>query len=822
MRAARVSSEFAAATVEYGSAWNAAAALLTLLTGSGDDGVLPPRDVGEACAAVGPALARAGHPGLLDALLETRLVSRLDGTADAAEILADVLPFVRADGLAAAAALAGLHLDRQLPERRAACTDAVAAGLLGAVAPARRGRSSSGGRGGSTTNRRFADTLRLLRDPPAVDGDLALADQARLRGALATALDRSGDPAEALSLWRVLALLDDAAGDLPDADRSLVPWARVNLADVLERTGSIDAARAILDEILDGVYGRDPELLGQMAVLERRCDRPEKAERLLAEATRLAGPAARTDLARLRAAAGLAEQGAPADAAAVVLRTPAALDDDGALLAEADAWAAIVARTSDPPAGAPERVAQVATLLAERAGAAEARGDVAGQAVLLGATARLDRRADTPKWGELVDLRRGHRLADVPEELIRAARARLESGDRPGMRRLLHAVLPAMVARYGAVRDMGLLVNEPRALLRPLAELTGRVAENAAPTDADLALLGELQRDALGRARTAHLRMREGGEHAPRSGRRTALPPDLEPFTVVEWIRTGEQSLRCVASRIEGGRRTAEYLRLAPSKYPLRLRRHIGSRIDTWARDSPGSPFAVPGWADLAESFVEQLATVAGPDEHVVLLHDPVFGGLPWHVGIAGRWTVSYAAGWSHLLDVLNRPPAPPRRLGVALVPLAHESDENREALTASASAACLAAVAAGVPVERPEPPHCDRRALADLLGTVDTAVLLCHGYRTHDPRRSFGFPPTTASYRPGSRGARPIAAWSGATASPSAAHRASCCRLPAAAGRSTRASATASACSPPPARGGAAMVAAWDVEPRVRLRCSR
>lgn len=729
MRAARVSSAFAAATVEYGSAWNPAAALLTFLTDGSGDGALPPRELGDACAAVGPALARAGHPGLLDALLETRLVSTLDGTADAADIVAEVLPFVRADSWPVAAALANLHLNRQLPERRAACTDAVAARLLDAVAPARRGTVVVWWARRLNLDRRFADTLRLLRDPPAAEGDLTPADQARLRGALATAVDSSGDPVEALSLWRqVLSLLDDAAGDLPDAERSLAPWARVNLADVLARTGSVDAALEVLGEVLDGAYGRDPELLAQMAALQRRCGRPETAERLLAEAARLAGPAARTDLTRLRGAVAMAGQGAPADAAAVVLSIPTAHDDD-VLLAEAQAWAVILDRTADGPAGAAERVAQVMTRLGERAGIAEARGDVAQQAVLLGAAAHLDRRADTPRWGELVDLRRRHRLADVPEELIRAARARLEAGDRVGMRGLLHAVLPAMVARYGAVRDIGLLVNEPRALLRPLAGLTGRVAENAAPTDADLALLGELQRDALGRARTAHLRMQDDGGPAPQSGRRAALPPDLEPFTVVEWIRTGERSWRCIASRIEDGRRTAAYLRLPPTD-PTVVRKRIRSRIDTWAIDSPGSPFAVPGWTDLAGSFVEELATVAGPDEHVVVLHEPVFGGLPWHVGIAGRWTVSYAAGWSHLLDVLDRPPAPPRAVGVALVPLAHESDENRAALTASARAACLAAAAAGVPVERPEPPRCDRRALTDVLRTVDTAVLLCHGYQ--------------------------------------------------------------------------------------------
>jgi hypothetical protein len=142
----------------------------------------------------------------------------------------------------------------------------------------------------------------------------------------------------------------------------------------------------------------------------------------------------------------------------------------------------------------------------------------------------------------------------------------------------------------------------------------------------------------------------------------------------------------------------------------------MAARIDTWTLDSPGSPFAVPGWADPAGSFVEQLATVAAPDDHIVLMHDPVFGGLPWQVAIAGRWTVSYAAGWSHLVDVLDRQPSRPRKVGVALVPLAHEGAENRAALTASAGAAVRAAISADVTVERPEPMRCDRRALTDLL----------------------------------------------------------------------------------------------------------
>ena len=673
MLAARVTPAFAAATVEYGSAWTAAAAVLTLLTGgSADD--LAPRNLAEACAAIAPALARAGHSRLLDALLETRLVSTLAGAASAAEIVADVLPWVHADGWDAAAALAGLHLDHQLPERRAACTDEVAARLLDAVGPARRTEAIIWWARRLNHDRRFADTLRLLGEHPTMDDDSGPAARARLWGALAAALDGSGEPDEALAVWRrVVALLEDAGGvELPDGDRSLTPWARVNLADLLARTGSVDTALEILDDVVRSDYGCDPELLIHLAAIQRRCGRGQEADRLLAEATRLAGPAARRDLTLLQGAADLAANGRPAEAAAVMQRTaPAQVDvDDRLVLAEADAWAAILLRADvrGLPADAPERVAHVSALLIERAGVARARGDVAGQATLLGAAARLDHRPDAPIWDELVALRRGHALADVPEELIRAARARLDGGDRAGMRALLRAVPAAMAARYGAVRDLALLVEEPRALLRPLAALAGRVAENAPAADADLALVGELQRDALGRARTAHLHVQASHRSTAPPEPRAALPVDLPPFTVVEWIRTGEQSLRCVASRVENGCRAAEYLRLAPSD-PIALRRRVASRVDTWSRAGLGSPLAVPAWRELAESFVEQLATVAEPGDHVVVLHDPVFGGLPWHVAMSSRWTCSYSAGWSHLVDVLRMSTPVRCRRGVAVRP---------------------------------------------------------------------------------------------------------------------------------------------------------
>jgi hypothetical protein len=288
--------------------------------------------------------------------------------------------------------------------------------------------------------------------------------------------------------------------------------------------------------------------------------------------------------------------------------------------------------------------------------------------------------------------------------------------------------VPAALARtYGAVPDIELLVREPRSLLRPLAELAGRVVSADGACWSDVRLIAELQRDAVGRARTAHLDHRVASEQ---SGTWLGdvvplVPPDAAALVVVEWIRTGEQSLRCALTRTGAGQADSAFLRLAPVD-PVVLQKRLRHRFADWYRHRPGDPLDDPDWRELAGSMATELSAYARDGDHIVFLHNDVYANLPWHTTIGARWTVSYAAGWTHLLGLLSAPPASRRRIGICTVPRFGDPPDTVEALLATEH---RVAVLAGVDALRCSAEQSDRHYLEELMDSVDVALLLCHGY---------------------------------------------------------------------------------------------
>lgn len=738
MRSARVSAEFAVATVGYQVAWDAAAAMLHLFDPADRDPRLSDRGLSDVAAAVGAAATRAGHPQLLHAVLEARLVSSSDGSADPSDIAAEALAVADRHGWEAALAATGAHLDRQPTERRDAATDAVGAALVAAAGAAALPRVLVWWTRRLLRGGRVADAGDLLArhgfDGDQHDDRLDVVVRARLWGARAATLMGAGRPEAALGLWRhVVELIDRHPHELAEAP-GLRAWALVNLSDALDATGAVDEAFDLLTGIVaePAGYGADPGLLVRLARLAVRFGDGDRAVELLAEAERLAGPGAVADRYAMLRAQQLMALGRHDAAVPVLLRLTErepADDDNAMLLAEGAAWAMLTARGTTLPARATARAARLPRLLVERAERAARAGQRVDQVALLTRSAEMVRSSGAdagPLWQLVVTARRRHGLGDDPELLVRAASARLDAGDLPGMRDLLSAVPAALTAHYGSVSDVGLLAGESRTLLAPLAELAGGLLHGAGPRVDDVRLVGDLQRDAVGQARSA--RLRRTPDRLPRwSGAvRPRVPADAQPVAVLEWIRTGAQSLCCLLTRLADGDEQVGLLRL-PAIDPGPLGRRLRHLLNEWSAGGPGSPLDVPGWAELSAGLVAELARHLQPGDHLVILHSPVYD-LPWQLAVRDRWTVSFAAGWAQLLDLLGRPPTRPTSLGTCVVPRAREEPGTVTALDRSARLAERAGRSAGLRV-RPRPDRwCDRPGLAALLVDVDLAVLLCHG----------------------------------------------------------------------------------------------
>ncbi|MFC7529760.1 CHAT domain-containing protein [Actinoplanes sp. GCM10030250] len=731
MTGLRVPDVFARATVPYREAWQAAGRTLATLYAD-RPGPLGGRTLPEAVSVVHEIAVAAGWPQLVPALLETVLGSALDEAAGPDEILAAALPAGAATPVGAAVAAVGLHLDARTPDARAELTDVLAQRLLALYGTDGEAEVVVWWANRLDRDGRVDDAAEVLRDWPLPDAEPVPPEvRARRLGAEARVCAGRGRPDEAIARWR-------AAAGLPVGETQR-DWARTNLALQLAQAGAPDEALTILEAVTGGRgrLGLDPELLAHQAALHVRFGNHDRALADLDEAHRLAGASSgayRYLLSRCQllvagdrydeAVAGLldvASRGRPPDVTA--------------LLAESAAWVLLLRRAAGLPPPAVARAESMPAILRANAGRAAEIGNVADHLRLTFALADvLEAAGDTGEadphrlWAlrEAAD----RSIPVEPLELVRGAAAAWRTGDPETMRRLLAEAPDAMIRRYGAVADISLLVHEPRAQLRVLAGLAEALLTGDAPAG-DLRLIAELQRDALGRARAAHRDARGAGAEPPRRWYGEVaerIPADAAPVVVVEWLRVGDDRIRCLATRVADGQSRPVWLALPPVP-PDEARAEIAGRLYNWLPGGADSPFGAPGWQELATGMVALLGELAGEDDHIVFLHSDVYSNLPWQAAIRGRWSMSYAAGWAHLFAVLGRPPAPRNRVGVCLVPAAQDAGPVVERLRSSrdrvAGWAGSGLHAVGVP-ERS-----DRGYLTTMLAATDVAVLLCHGRKT-------------------------------------------------------------------------------------------
>jgi tetratricopeptide (TPR) repeat protein len=704
--AMRMPAAFLTATIGYPVAWAAVARLLDpVLT---DDPL-----TSDLVAQLVRVTGRAGYPLLVQAVRKERAAGRPGGPVDTASIAAAALVDDEVEEV--------LDRTRQYlapvpQDQRAALIDELAAVYLRRF-PGRAAQVQVWWAWRHLYDERVQAAELALDSIPLHDPEQLLPQiGARLLGARAAVQSAHGRIEPAVKLWRrAIALVRDEPGLV-----TVRYWAQVQLADLLA-DGAPDESFTLLSEAAYGSdgYRADADILGRLAILHLRRDRRDLAIDLLREAQRYAvgNPVAERRYAALCSQL-LAD--AKRDGEALDQLEPAASGDVATMLAEAAAWATLLARDAVPP----DRVAyarSVPALLTALAGQARAAGALRIEAALLARRAELVQLTDPPAADRLwVDLVRLETLPD-PAHLAQAARVHAATGDLDGMRRLLAAVPAALARRYGGVTDVDLLVREPRALMSPLAAIARTVRDTG--TWADLRLVAELQRDAIGRAKRA----RHGGARtgvATWLGEVDPVVAAAAPLVVIEFATIGRERLICFLTRISSAGITSAPVELADVN-PVLVEKTLAAGLAGHSTD----PLAVPQWQALSASMVDQLSRHAHDGDHLVFLHEQAFSNLPWHAMAGDRWTVSYAAGWTHLASVLRPGPAPRDRLGVCFVPRADEEPGIAAHLRSTRD---RLVELPGTTVVTTEPDDCDSDFTGRVLQDTDVAVLLCHGYANH------------------------------------------------------------------------------------------
>jgi tetratricopeptide (TPR) repeat protein len=325
------------------------------------------------------------------------------------------------------------------------------------------------------------------------------------------------------------------------------------------------------------------------------------------------------------------------------------------------------------------------------------------------------------------------RLHDVPPDpltqLALARRAYMRHDSREA--RTLLAELPtALAARFGGVYDVARAVGGPTNLRGFLHDVALQVLKQGEPF-ADVRLICELKRDTLMRARSFR-----GSEPAPSDLLREGISDDLAArlapargrTAVLEWLDTRDHIAAFATVISAQGRVEAHWLSSPP--VPLAdLAETIRWRLSNWTRRRPGDPFDHEDWRQFERWLLETLGVYLETDDHLVVLDHGDHAGLPWHVAASSRWSCSYAAGWTSLLAMPPRQADSRKRLGVAVVPDAHEAPEVLAAYAGSLLRSRAFAAGGGVMLDVEDGHGCDRERFSTMLGDGCTMKVLCHGY---------------------------------------------------------------------------------------------
>jgi len=572
---------------------------------------------------------------------------------------------------------------------------------------------------------RIGDTPREWEHnlPPRLRTRLWLerSNHLRLRGrkwdalqVLETAIDTGGDAIEEASL-RVL---------------------QRNRAILLRETGSPDAAVAILTGLRKNAEGSERiRVLESLAAAQTALGDNESARQSVAEALAMAtGPFAGQKPKLAGMAATLA--GADGSIDALLRVDPATKQDASGLLALASAWLNTLRPRKSVPVAAAAEVLDLSKRLTKLVEAAHQQGSNSTAYMGLRLLAEIlgiggENSKSLAVWQMMFDLAEDEELMLDPAMTLALAAAAYREGDPDGGAEMLARTVGANEAAFGGIADLSRALAGSERLKGRLLDVGTAVLEREYGFE-HIRLAGEMQRDTLARARSFRSQettreIVEQFRHGISDEVVARLAPAEGRVAVLEWIETREYITAIVTTIGSDAHVQTEFLKRLDVDLK-ELSEFLAWRLSTWTRNRKGSPFDVSGWQELQSWLWRCAGSLLQDGDHVVFLEHESAAGIPWHVAVAERWTCSYAPGWVSLLSSA-KPAAAGQRIGIAMAPLATDTEEVRAALESSAARTLRFAEEHGEQSSAAIGPSCDRPALERLLGESGILKVLCHGY---------------------------------------------------------------------------------------------
>jgi CHAT domain len=373
-------------------------------------------------------------------------------------------------------------------------------------------------------------------------------------------------------------------------------------------------------------------------------------------------------------------------------------------------------------------VLELQDLITEMATRSDHECELLARDVVAHAEDLLLRGAARSRWEEASNLRAS--LGNPPEanELIALARFAFSDGDADRATGYLRAVPSALAVTFGKIADIAKHWGAMWQVSRSIGDLETSVPNHARPSTA--LLLGELQRDVLGRAGMVYSHGVSGTAlPVPTPTQLQPLAAKLGPFGVLEWtqIARGRLDTRLTCINEEG---TSIYSLGPPPIDDIRsLSLRLRTRLNGWFRGR-ADPLDVPEWRTLQDWLRNELDDRPSID-HLVVIEHVVVPGLPWHAMRDTQWTVSYASSWTELFDIAQAIGAtsPPASLGIVRVPRTFESPLIVDSLQEAARRLGDLARASGMTLAEAANGEADAPRVSALMGSCDVLQLLCHGF---------------------------------------------------------------------------------------------
>jgi hypothetical protein len=247
-----------------------------------------------------------------------------------------------------------------------------------------------------------------------------------------------------------------------------------------------------------------------------------------------------------------------------------------------------------------------------------------------------------------------------------------------------------------------------------------------------LQLVATLRRNALSKAINFKRLSHEGRVSFPIASPHDCCPivaQGLCDFVVLEWIDV-QQGAFGLISTITGNSARVEVVSVPPDLPLYQIADSISARLLGWRVGRKGEPFQVSEWPIVVDWLCSLVQPRLPSGGHLVIIDHARFSAIPYHIALAPRWTVSYAADWSAVVDAaraaLNRPVV--ANIGVTYCPRSNESESSLAAFSKSVERTRQFAMSKGLSSSFVIGIDSDASALEKMLSSVTIAKIICHG----------------------------------------------------------------------------------------------